>query len=130
MRLVVEKNGAKINHFFFFTSRVWDQLKRRSSCQVLTTNNSSKKVSHELNHPAFESICVKQCEGLDHRGQVTKSTQTVITLTKLVTLQAFKQCLQFIYSGTISTRNQNELQVSTIFQIHLSTPNLIIYNEA
>lgn len=92
--------------------RVWDQLKRRSSCQVLSTNNIPKKVLHELNHPAFESISLKQCEGLDHRGKVTNTTQTVITLTKLITLQALKQCLQFIYNGTISTRNQNELQVS------------------
>ncbi|KAK6621940.1 hypothetical protein RUM44_001747 [Polyplax serrata] len=108
-------------------SKVWDQLKRRSSCQVLTTANLSKKVSPELNHPAFESICVKQCEGLDHRGRVTISTQTVLTLTKLVTVQGLKQCLQFIYTGGISTRSQTELQEIRQTAEFLDFPELLVF---
>ncbi|KAL0277501.1 UNVERIFIED_CONTAM: hypothetical protein PYX00_004753 [Menopon gallinae] len=107
--------------------KVWEQLKRRSSCQVLPSSNNARKmgVCHELNHPAFESMCVKQCEGLDHRGQT--SLQTVITMTKLVTPQALKHCLQFIYTGTISTRNQAELQEIRQAAEFLDFPELRVF---
>lgn len=116
------RNEAKHN-------KVWDQLKRRSSCQVLSTGSNSKKsgIFRDLNHPAFESICVKQCEGLDHRGQITNSVQTVITVTKLVTPQALKQCLQFVYTGTISTRNQNEIQEVRQAAEFLDLPELLVF---
>lgn len=116
------RNEAKHN-------KVWDQLKRRSSCQVLSTSANSKKsgIFRDLSHPAFESICVKQCEGLDHRGQITNSVQTVITVTKLVTPQALKQCLQFVYTGTISTRNQNEIQEVRQAAEFLDLPELHVF---
>ncbi|KAK7792778.1 hypothetical protein R5R35_004888 [Gryllus longicercus] len=95
---------------YFKPSRVWDQLKRRSSCQVLTTDSSKRLgVTRELNHPAFQAIRieqVQQCEGLDNTrgGRPNSSVQTVITLSKLVTPQAMQQCLQFLYTGSIDTR--------------------------
>ncbi|XP_046383343.1 rho-related BTB domain-containing protein 1 isoform X2 [Ischnura elegans] len=92
-------------------TRVWDQIKRRSSCQVLPSDARRVGVSRELNHPAFQSIRIEevifhayQCEGLDHKGRPTSSVQTVITLSKLVTPQAMQQCLQFLYTGTIDSR--------------------------
>lgn len=57
------------------------------------------KSAKELNHPAFQSIRITQVEGLQ-----TSNTQTVVTLTKLVTPQAMQQCLQFVYTGTIDKR--------------------------
>ncbi|CAG2066914.1 unnamed protein product, partial [Timema podura] len=85
---------------------VWEQLKRRSSCQVLSTDSNKKiGVSKDLNHPAFQTIRVEQCESFDtHRGRPTSSVQTVLTLSKLVTPQAMQQCLQFLYTGTIDSR--------------------------
>ncbi|XP_014252585.1 rho-related BTB domain-containing protein 1 isoform X2 [Cimex lectularius] len=90
-------------------SGVWDQLKRRSSCQVLTSacNNSPGQrvcASRELNLPAFTSIRVQQVEDLDQQGKLTSSVQTVITLSKLVTAQAMQQCLLFLYTGTIDSK--------------------------
>lgn len=44
-----------------FLSRVWEQIKRRSSFQVLPTVDNQKKstgATRELNHPAFQSIRV------------------------------------------------------------------------
>ena len=41
--------------------RVWEQLKRRSSCQVLSTETKQRLgVSRELNHPAFQAIRIEQ----------------------------------------------------------------------
>ncbi|XP_067013129.1 rho-related BTB domain-containing protein 1 isoform X4 [Anabrus simplex] len=95
---------------YFKPSRVWEQLKRRSSCQVLSTDTNKRLgMSRELNHPAFQAIRVEQvllyCEGQDgSRGRSSSTVQTIITLTKLVTPQAMQQCLQFLYTGTIDTR--------------------------
>nr|CAD7204244.1 unnamed protein product [Timema douglasi] len=91
---------------YFKPSRVWEQLKRRSSCQVLSTDSNKKiGVSKDLNHPAFQTIRLEQCESFDtHRGRPTSSVQTVLTLSKLVTPQAMQQCLQFLYTGTIDSR--------------------------
>ncbi|XP_044740814.1 rho-related BTB domain-containing protein 1 isoform X2 [Chrysoperla carnea] len=82
-------------------TKMWEQLKRRSSCQILSVSDTFKKTgaNRELNHPAFQSIRVTQCDGLQ-----SANTQTVITLTKLVTPQAMHQCLKFIYTGTIDKR--------------------------
>ncbi|KAJ1525452.1 hypothetical protein ONE63_010263 [Megalurothrips usitatus] len=95
-------------------SRMWDQLKRRSSCQVLSCDvNRRLDVARDMDHPAFTSIRVQQCEGLDHRGNPSSSLQTVITLSKLITPQAMNQVLQFIYTGTID-RRYCELQTAPI----------------
>lgn len=55
-------------------------------------------------HPAVRSVSVEQCQGIDHRGRPCVSTQTVVTLTKIVTPNAMRQCLCFIYTGQIDTR--------------------------
>uniref|UniRef100_A0A146MA20 Rho-related BTB domain-containing protein 1 n=2 Tax=Lygus hesperus TaxID=30085 RepID=A0A146MA20_LYGHE len=88
---------------------VWEQLKRRSSCQVLTSacnNSPSQRVcaNRELNHPAFSSIRVQQVEDMDTQGRLTASLQTVITLSKLVTPQAMQQTLMFLYTCIIDSK--------------------------
>ncbi|CAB0010649.1 unnamed protein product [Nesidiocoris tenuis] len=87
---------------------VWEQLKRRSSCQVLTstcnTPNLRVCANRELNHPAFTSIRVQQVEDMDTQGRLTASLQTIITLSKLVTPQAMQQTLMFLYTGTIDSK--------------------------
>nr|XP_024219309.1 rho-related BTB domain-containing protein 1 [Halyomorpha halys] len=118
---------------------VWDQLKRRSSCQVLTSacnNSPSQRIcaNRELNHPAFTSIRVQQCEDLDPQGKITTSVQTVITLSKLVTAQAMQQCLQFLYTGTIDpkfTQLQNS-SVGLLLEIRqaaefMELPELLVF---
>ncbi|XP_073969852.1 rho-related BTB domain containing isoform X3 [Rhodnius prolixus] len=118
---------------------VWDQLKRRSSCQVLTTacNNSPSQrvcINRELNHPAFTSIRVQQVEDINQQGKLTTSLQTVITLSKLVTAQAMQQCLQFLYTGTIDSRF-TQLQTSSVGLLlevwqaaeFMELPELLVY---
>ncbi|XP_054265747.1 rho-related BTB domain-containing protein 1-like isoform X1 [Macrosteles quadrilineatus] len=121
--------------------RVWDQLKRRSSCQVLTTSsnsgNANKKVcgSRELNHPAFAAIRVQQCEVMDQQGGVSSCVQTVVTLTKLVTPHAIQQCLQFLYTGTLDNRYsqlQQNLPLGLLMEIRqaaefMELPELLVY---
>ncbi|XP_052122122.1 rho-related BTB domain-containing protein 1 [Frankliniella occidentalis] len=94
--------------------RVWEQIKRRSSCQVLSCDSNRRlDISRDMDHPAFTSIRVQQYEGLDHRGNPSSSLQTVITLSKLITPQAMNQVLQFMYTGTIDSR-YCELQTAPI----------------
>jgi len=49
----------KHRHIYFY--RVWEQLKRRSSFQVLPTMDNQRKTNgatRELTHPAFQNIRV------------------------------------------------------------------------
>lgn len=110
--------------------RVWEQLKRRSSFQVLPTMDNQRKTSgasRELNHPAFQNIriclvsvdiCAKSPLYRNHRRTTLQTENangiqqpmTVVTLSKLITPQAMQQCLQFIYTGSLDKR-YHDLQV-------------------
>ncbi|XP_024936288.1 rho-related BTB domain-containing protein 1 isoform X2 [Cephus cinctus] len=84
-------------------AKVWEQLKRRSSFQVLPTMDSQRKAAgamRELNHPAFQNIRISLTENSHGVQQPT----TIVTLSKLVTPQAMQQCLQFIYTGSLDKR--------------------------
>ncbi|XP_021938929.1 rho-related BTB domain-containing protein 1-like [Zootermopsis nevadensis] len=115
---------------YFKPSRVWEQLKRRSSCQVLSTDSKQRLgVSRELNHPAFQAIRVEQCDSVEcttQRGRSNNSMQTVVTLSKLVTPQAMQQCLQFLYTGTIDSRfcELQEIRQAAEF---LDLPELLVF---
>ncbi|XP_043600862.1 rho-related BTB domain-containing protein 1 isoform X1 [Bombus pyrosoma] len=93
-------------------AKVWEQLKRRSSFQVLPTVDNQKKppgATRELNHPAFQNIRVCLTENTNGMQQPT----TVVTLSKLITPQAMQQCLQFIYMGSLDKR-YHDLQTAPI----------------
>ncbi|XP_076759757.1 rho-related BTB domain containing isoform X1 [Xylocopa sonorina] len=93
-------------------AKVWEQLKRRSSFQVLPTMDNQRKpagATRELNHPAFQNIRVYLTENTNGVQQQT----TVVTLSKLITPQAMQQCLQFIYTGSLDKR-YHDLQTAPI----------------
>ncbi|XP_076240454.1 rho-related BTB domain containing isoform X1 [Calliopsis andreniformis] len=93
-------------------AKVWEQLKRRSSFQVLPTMDNQRKsagATRELNHPAFQNIRVCQTENTNGVQQPT----TIVTLSKLITPQAMQQCLQFIYTGSLDKR-YHDLQTAPI----------------
>ncbi|XP_012345204.1 rho-related BTB domain-containing protein 1 isoform X1 [Apis florea] len=94
------------------SAKVWEQLKRRSSFQVLPTMDNQKKptgTTRDLNHPAFQNIRVCLTENTNGMQQST----TVVTLSKLITPQAMQQCLQFIYTGSLDKR-YHDLQTAPI----------------
>ncbi|KAK5645526.1 hypothetical protein RI129_006826 [Pyrocoelia pectoralis] len=84
--------------------RIW---RRRASCQALPP-------PRELDHPAFQAIRTIQSEG-----------QTVVTLGKLVSPAAIRQCLQFIYTGTIDL-HQPDLQETRQAAEFLELPQLLV----
>ncbi|XP_076631858.1 rho-related BTB domain containing isoform X1 [Colletes latitarsis] len=93
-------------------AKVWEQLKRRSSFQVLPTMDNQRKsagATRELNHPAFQNIRVCLTESTNGVQQPT----IVVTLSKLITPQAMQQCLQFIYTGSLDKR-YHDLQTAPI----------------
>ncbi|XP_033341611.1 rho-related BTB domain containing isoform X2 [Megalopta genalis] len=93
-------------------SKIWEQLKRRSSFQVLPTMDNQRKsagATRELNHPAFQNIRVCLTESTNGVQQPT----TVVTLSKLISPQAMQQCLQFIYTGSLDKR-YHDLQTAPI----------------
>ncbi|XP_076395314.1 rho-related BTB domain containing isoform X1 [Megachile rotundata] len=93
-------------------TKVWEQLKRRSSFQVLPTMDTQRKstgATRELNHPAFQNIRVCLTENTNGMQQPT----TMVTLSKLITPQAMQQCLQFIYTGSLDKR-YHDLQTAPI----------------
>ncbi|KAF0312619.1 Rho-related BTB domain-containing protein 2 [Amphibalanus amphitrite] len=57
--------------------------------------------SRQLNHPAFQSISIQQCEGLDQSGQPSLSVQTIISVSKLVSPAVLRQALHFLYTGRL-----------------------------
>ncbi|KAJ2940057.1 hypothetical protein O0L34_g14092 [Tuta absoluta] len=81
--------------------RVWDQIKRRSSCQILPLTDNCKKppdLYREVNHPAIKSIRQVKCDKVQH-GQ--SSTQTIVTMSKLVSASVMQEIVSYIYTGTI-----------------------------
>ncbi|XP_026672539.1 rho-related BTB domain-containing protein 2 isoform X2 [Ceratina calcarata] len=105
-------------------AKVWEQLKRRSSFQVLPTVDSQRKsagATRELNHPAFQNIRVCLTESTNGMQQPT----TVVTLSKLITPQALQQCLQFIYTGSLDKRYHDLQEIRQAAEF-LELPQLLM----
>jgi len=58
-------------------------------------------VFRQLNHPAFQSIHIQQCQAEDQEGNMITSVQTVLTCSKLISPSALSQVLRFLYTGTV-----------------------------
>ncbi|KAG7297298.1 hypothetical protein JYU34_019257 [Plutella xylostella] len=81
--------------------RVWDQIKRRSSCQILPVSDGCKKppdLYREVNHLAFHSIRIVKCENVQHG---MSPSQTIVTMSKLISKEVMQEIINFIYSGYI-----------------------------
>ncbi|CAH0597896.1 unnamed protein product [Chrysodeixis includens] len=92
--------------------RVWDQIKRRSSCQILPLSDSCKKppdLYREVNHPAIVSIRVVKCDKIQH---ATSQTQTIVTMSKLISQTVMQEIINFIYTGALdaSAFKQQEIR--------------------
>ncbi|XP_067209487.1 rho-related BTB domain-containing protein 1 isoform X3 [Linepithema humile] len=106
------RSSSESSMVYASSIRVWEQLKRRSSFQVLPTMDNQRKTngaSRELNHPAFQNIRI--C--LTENANGVQQPMTVVTLSKLITPQAMQQCLQFIYTGSLDKR-YHDLQTAPI----------------
>ncbi|XP_011690604.1 PREDICTED: rho-related BTB domain-containing protein 1 isoform X3 [Wasmannia auropunctata] len=107
------RSSSESSMVYASSIRVWEQLKRRSSFQVLPTMDNQRKSNgatmRELNHPAFQNIRI--C--LTENANGVQQPMTVITLSKLITPQAMQQCLQFIYTGSLDKR-YHDLQTAPI----------------
>ncbi|KAK0183399.1 hypothetical protein PV327_001445 [Microctonus hyperodae] len=104
-------------------TKVWEQLKRRSSFQVLPTMDQRKTTGamRELNHPAFQNIRIILTENTNGVQQPT----TVVTLSKLITPQAMQQCLQFIYTGSLDKRYHDLQEIRQAAEF-LELPQLLM----
>ncbi|OAD58899.1 Rho-related BTB domain-containing protein 2 [Eufriesea mexicana] len=105
-------------------AKVWEQLKRRSSFQVLPTMDNQKKsagATRELNHPAFQNIRICLTENTNGMQHPT----TVVTLSKLITSQAMQQCLQFIYTGSLDKRYHDLQEIRQAAEF-LELPQLLM----
>ncbi|XP_025271061.1 rho-related BTB domain-containing protein 1 isoform X2 [Camponotus floridanus] len=106
------RSSSESSMVYASSIRVWEQLKRRSSFQVLPTVDNQRKTNgatRELNHPAFQNIRI--C--LTENANGVQQPMTVVTLSKLITPQAMQQCLQFIYTGCLDKR-YHDLQTAPI----------------
>ncbi|XP_011336691.1 rho-related BTB domain-containing protein 1 isoform X3 [Ooceraea biroi] len=106
------RSSSESSMVYASSIRVWEQLKRRSSFQVLPTMDNQRKTNgatRELNHPAFQNIRI--C--LTENANGVQQPMTVVTLSKLITPQAMQQCLQFIYTGSLDKR-YHDLQTAPI----------------
>lgn len=109
-----------------FDRRMWEQLKRRSSYQALPTVEHKREtdVFRDLHHPIFQSIRIIQVWRITVRQNCRQTnwnysqqvdagrsrytqTQSIVTISKLITPQAMQQCLQFIYTGSIDPNSYN-----------------------
>ncbi|GFT16530.1 rho-related BTB domain-containing protein 1 [Nephila pilipes] len=92
-------------------------VRRRSSCQIHPEShthgtNIQTGVRRILDHRAYQCISIERCEGLDHRGRVTSSIQTIVTLANIITPSAMQNCLRFLYTGGLDQKmciNMTEL---------------------
>ncbi|XP_037876620.1 rho-related BTB domain-containing protein 1 [Bombyx mori] len=81
--------------------RLLDQIRRRSSCQILPLSDGCKKppdLYREVNHPAVNSIRVVKCDKSQH---ATSQTQTIATMSKLISQRVMQEILNFIYTGSM-----------------------------
>uniref|UniRef100_A0A1Q3G4Q1 Putative ras-related small gtpase rho type n=1 Tax=Culex tarsalis TaxID=7177 RepID=A0A1Q3G4Q1_CULTA len=104
------------------SNRMWEQLKRRSSYQALPTIEPKKDLYRELHHPVFQSIRIFQIENGKHSFT---QTQTIVSVSKLITPQAMQQCLKFIYTGAID-RDCLDLQEIRQAAEFLELPQLMV----
>ncbi|KAL7299662.1 hypothetical protein TKK_0007421 [Trichogramma kaykai] len=105
-------------------NKVWDQIKRRSSFQVMSSHESQRRAigaTRELNHPAFQSIRVVVADN----GNGTFQQTTLVTLSKIITSQALQQCLQFIYTGNFDKRCHHLKEVRQAAEF-LEIPQLLM----
>lgn len=111
-------------------SKLSDNVKRRSSPQVLSADNnsywSSGKIGYnkELNHPIFTSIRTEQCNGSSHGCNGLHCLQTIVTLNKSISPSVMAQCLQFIYTGTIDVKYTKLQELRQLAQI-IEIPHLV-----
>ncbi|GFY39796.1 rho-related BTB domain-containing protein 1 [Trichonephila inaurata madagascariensis] len=92
-------------------------VRRRSSCQIHPEShthgtNIQTGIRRILDHRAYQCISIERCEGLDHRGRVTSSIQTIVTLANVITPSAMQNCLRFLYTGGLDQKmciNMTEL---------------------
>ncbi|CAG9138566.1 unnamed protein product [Plutella xylostella] len=101
-------------------SPVWDQIKRRSSCQILPVSDGCKKppdLYREVNHLAFHSIRIVKCENVQHG---MSPSQTIVTMSKLISKEVMQEIINFIYSGYIdNTAFKQEIrQASELLGFH------------
>lgn len=59
----------------------------------------------ECDHPAFKSIQIQQYDGLDHRGKVFSSIQTMVTVNDAISPNVLEHCLHFLYTGSLAVDN-------------------------
>lgn len=104
-------------------TKVWEQIKRRSSFQVLPTVDTKRPTgaTKELNQLAFQSIRLAVIEN----AYGVQQQSTIITLSKLVTPQAMQQCLQFIYTGSLD-KKYHDLQEIRQAAEFLELPQLLM----
>ncbi|XP_063896298.1 rho-related BTB domain-containing protein 1 isoform X3 [Helicoverpa armigera] len=101
--------------------RVWDQIKRRSSCQILPLSDSCKKppdLYREVNHPAINSIRVVKCDKIQH---ATSQTQTIVTMSKLISQNVMQEIINFIYTGALDSsafKQQEIRQAAELLGFH------------
>ncbi|XP_047512845.1 rho-related BTB domain-containing protein 1 isoform X2 [Pieris napi] len=77
-------------------TRVWEQIKRRSSCQLV--GEARPDVCRRVHHPAILSLKIVRCEKIQH---ATSQTQTIVTMSKLISSSVMQEVINFIYTGAI-----------------------------
>ncbi|CAG9569488.1 unnamed protein product [Danaus chrysippus] len=101
--------------------RVWDQIKRRSSCQILPLSDNCKKppdLFREVNHPAIISIRVVKCDKIQH---ASSQTQTIVTMSKLISQNVMQEIINFVYTGVIDSgafKQQEIRQAAELLGFH------------
>ncbi|KAG4075261.1 hypothetical protein HA402_003052 [Bradysia odoriphaga] len=105
--------------------RMWDQLKRRSSYQALPTIEPKKQsdLFRDLHHPVFPKYSNYSGENSPEKFSGINETQTIITISKLITPQALNQCLKYIYTGSIDKDCLNLQEIRQAAQL-LGLPEL------
>ncbi|KAF9407213.1 hypothetical protein HW555_012683 [Spodoptera exigua] len=81
-----------------------DQAKQmRYGKPILPLSDSCKKppdLYREVNHPAINSIRVVKCDKIQH---ATSQTQTIVTMSKLISQTVMQEIINFIYTGALDS---------------------------
>lgn len=98
-------------------------VRRRSSCQIHpessshSSSNITTGVRRILDHRAYQCISIEHCESLDHRGRVTSSIQTIVTLTKVITPSAMQNCLRYSYYSVVACGTKSVIETLVLVEL-------------
>ncbi|UYV78139.1 RHOBTB1 [Cordylochernes scorpioides] len=120
----VQASSLDAGNFNLDTERLLGGSDNNGSPLCQSNNNNNNLLLRRPIHSAFSSVSLEPCEGLDHRGSVTSSLQTVVTMVPHVSSTSLQHALRFLYTGSLDLQTCINLPELLTTAEYLDIPDL------